>query len=243
MKAREKPKFESETGRQIYDYVERNGAVKATEIADYVHSNPEEFRHQLAMLKRDGYLEEHEGRLRLALETGTAEQYSTDEFGFVVRPAREEDLSGIIGAIRQVAAERTYIVAETVAEALDHEGALLRHNERESRVFFVASVDDEVVGWAHLTVPEFEKLRHTAELTVGVLEDYRGHGIGSHLVQRGLEWARSNGFEKVYQSLPATNQEAVKFLESQGWETEAIRQKHYKIGDEYVAEQMMAYLF
>ena len=243
MKAREKPKFESEIGKQIYDFVERSGAVRPTEVDDYVQTNPEEFRHQLALLKRDGYLEEHDGKLRLALETGTAEQYTTDEFDFVIRPAREEDLSGIIGAIRQVAAEKTDIVAESVAEALDQEGALLRHNEQESRVFFVASVDDEVVGWAHLYVPEFEKLRHTAELTVGVLEDYRGHGIGSHLVQRSLQWARSNGLEKVYQSLPATNQDAVNFLEEQDWETEAIRQKHYKIGDDYVAEQMMAYLF
>jgi N-acetylglutamate synthase-like GNAT family acetyltransferase len=243
MKAREKPKFESEIGRQIYDFVERSGAVRPTEVDDYVQTNPEEFRHQLALLKRDGYLEEHDGKLRLALETGAAEQYTTGEFDFVIRPAREEDLSGIIGAIRQVAAEKTDIVAESVAEALDQEGALLRHNEQESRVFFVASVDDEVVGWAHLHVPEFEKLRHTAELTVGVLEDYRGHGIGSHLVQRSLQWARSNGLEKVYQSLPATNQDAVNFLEEQGWETEAIRQKHYKIGDDYVAEQMMAYLF
>ena len=39
---------------------------------------------------------------------------------------------------------------------------------------------------------------------------------------------------------PATNEEATAFLEERGWDTEAVRADHYKIGDEYVDEVMMA---
>ncbi|MGA9399444.1 N-acetyltransferase family protein, partial [Haladaptatus sp.] len=162
------------------------------------------------------------------------------EIEFVIRPARQEDLSGIVGAIRQVAQEGSYIVAETVADEIDHQEALLRHNDLESRMFFVATVGDEVVGWVHLHAPELDKLSHTAELTVGVLDEYQGHGIGSHLLERGLEWAGANGYEKVYQSAPSTNENAIDFLEAHGWETEAVRKNHYKIDGEYVDEVMMA---
>jgi ribosomal protein S18 acetylase RimI-like enzyme len=75
---------------------------------------------------------------------------------------------------------------------------------------------------------------------VGVLDDYQGHSIGSHLLERGLEWAASNDYEKVYQSAPSTNEYAIEFLKDHGWETEAVREDHYKIDDEYVDEVMMA---
>lgn len=191
-------------------------------------------------LKRDGYLDEPDGALYVALEAGTAEEYTTDGVEYVIRPARQEDLSGILGTIRQITEEKTYLEAESVAEQLDYEGVLIRHNDVETRIFFVATVTDDVVGWAHLEAPELEKLSHAAKLTIGVLEDYLRHGIGSHLLHRGLEWAATQGYRKVYNSIPATNQEAARFLEEHGFETEAIRKEHYMIDDESVDELMMA---
>lgn len=232
--------FGHEDRKRIYEYVESRGEVEADDVCDRLRVDPGGFRHHVAILKRDGYLEERDGRLRAAFEEGAAEEYDADGVEFTIRPARQEDLSGIVGAIRRVAEERTYIVAESVADEIDHQETLLRHNEIESRMFFVATVGDEVVGWVHLNAPELQKLSHTAELTVGVLEDYRGHGIGSHLLERGLEWAGSHGLEKVYQSVPSTNEDAIAFLEAHGWETEAVRKDHYKIDDAYVDEVMMA---
>ena len=240
MRMDETLEFGHDDREAIYEYVERHGAVEPGEVRATLRIDPGGFRHHVAILRRDGYLEESDGSIRVALDAGEQEEFSTREVEFAIRPARQEDLSGIVGAIRQVAEERTYIVAESVADEIDHQEALLRHNEIESRMFFVATVDEEVVGWVHLRAPELEKLDHTAELTVGVLEEYRGHGIGSHLLERGLEWAASNGYEKVYQSVPSTNEDAIAFLETHGWETEAVREHHYKLDGEYVDEVMMA---
>jgi ribosomal protein S18 acetylase RimI-like enzyme len=226
--------------KRIYEYVERHGAVEPAELRDRLDVDPRGFRHHVAILKRDGRLEVDDGRLTVAVEASAEEEFVSDDLEFHIRPARQEDLSGVVGAIRQVAGEKTYIEAESVADEIDHEEALLRHNELESRMFFVATVEDEVVGWVHIHAPELEKLSHTAELTVGVLEEYRGHGIGSHLLSRGLEWAGSNGYEKVYQSVPSTNEDAIAFLEEHDWETEAIREDHYKLNGHYVDEVMMA---
>lgn len=242
MKATEQPRFETTDRRRIYEYVERKGAVRPEELYEeqVVRVEPERFRQLVAILKRDGYLTEVDGKLRVALEAGTVEEYNTANVSFEIRPARQEDYSGILGVIEQVASERTYIEAESVAEQVSNEDALIRHNEQDTRLFFVATVGDEVVGWCHVESPEREKLRHTAELTLGVLEAYRGETIGSHLLQRGLTWARSNGYEKVYQSLPATNESGITFLEDHGWEVEARRVDHYRIDDEDVDEVMLA---
>ncbi|MFT4881505.1 MAG: ribosomal protein S18 acetylase RimI-like enzyme, partial [Salinirussus sp.] len=158
-------------------------------------------------------------------------------------PARQEDFEGLVETIRDVTAERTYVVAESVAERLLYEDTVTRHNTVESRVFFVATVDGEVVGWTHLSLPQVDKMQNNAKLTVGVRESCRGNGIGSQLLGRALDWAEANGYQKVYNSVPATNDGALAFLESHGWETEGTRRDHYTIGNQLVDEVMMAYTF
>lgn len=225
----------------IYRYVERAGTADPEDLRQSLHMDPRAFGHHVAILKRDGILEEDShGNLRVAYEADVEEEFSEDDVEFTIRQARQEDLTGLVGAIRQAVESKTYVDAETVADVLDSEGVLLRHNEVESRMFFVATVSDEVVGWVHIKHPETDKLSHTAELTVGVLEEYRGHGIGSHLLERGIEWGATQGYEKIYQSVPATNEDAVAFLESHDWEVEAVREDHYKIEEEYVDEVMLA---
>jgi len=240
MQLTEPLEFDHDDRRDIYDYVESHGSVQGDRARRALNMEPRAFGHHVAILKRDGVLEAVGDELRVAYEDDTEREFRSEGVEVHIRRAREEDLTGLVGVIRQSIGGGTYVDAETVADVVDHEEVLLRHNELESRVFFVATVDDEVVGWVHIDINEAEKLHHTAELTVGVLEEYRGQTIGSELLSRGVDWAAENGIEKIYNSLPATNERGIAFLEDHGWETEAVRQNHYKFVDDYVDEVMMA---
>jgi len=240
MELSDKIDFDHRDRQDIYEYVEANGATRPGKLRQALGMGERAFGHQTAILRRDGVLEEVDGKLRIAFDTGAEEEFEADDVEFKIRQAREEDLTGLVGAIRQAIGGGEYVNAETVADVVDSEGVLLRHNELESRMFFVATVEGEVVGWVHLKHPEVEKLSHTAELTIGVLKEYRGNDIGSHLLERGLEWASSQGFEEIYNSIPATNETAISFLEERGWEEEARREDHYKMNGDYVDEVMMA---
>ena len=232
--------FDHDDREDIYEYVESHGATRPEKIRQSLNMGERAFGHHQAILRRNGVLEQVDGKLRIAFSTGAEEEFEAEDVEFKIRQAREEDLTGLVGSIRQAIGGGEYVDAETVADVIDSEGVLLRHNELESRMFFVATVESEVVGWVHLKHSEIEKLSHTAELTVGVLEEYRGHGIGSHLLERGLEWAGTQGFEKIYNSIPASNETAIEFLSARGWEEEARREDHYKLDGEYIDEVMMA---
>ena len=234
--------FSHRDRKEIYEHVEQQGTVDYDEARKALRMDETAFGHHIAILKRDGVLERAEDdRLRVAFEQGEEETYTADDIEYAIRQAREEDLTGLVGAIRAAIGEKTYIEAESMADILDHQNVLLRHNALESRMFFVATIENEVVGWVHLNMPEMEKLSHTAELTVGVLEEYRGLGIGSRLLKRGTKWATTSGIEKLYSSVPSTNETAIEWLEDHGWETEAVREDHYKLEGEYIDEVMMAY--
>jgi len=241
MQSLDRPTFESETSKAIYQYVERHGTAARHQTRSALDVAPDEFRTELEELITKGYLEDDGGTLRIELNAGSVEEYETDDVEYTIRPARQEDFESLVETIRDVTAEETYVVAESVAERLLYEDAVNRHNTVESRVFFVATVDGEVVGWTHLDVAQMEKLQSSAKLTVGVRDDYRSYGIGSKLLKRALDWAEANGYQKVYNSVPSTNDGALAFLESHGWNTEGIRKDHYTIGDDLVDEVMMAY--
>jgi ribosomal protein S18 acetylase RimI-like enzyme len=243
--------------KDIYEYVERHGTVRPVEVRRALNLDPGEFGHHLTLLKRDGYLREDEDdRLQVAFRESAAEAYESDGLAFTVRQAHQGDIDGLSEVVRTVAEEGSYIEAETVADVIDHERVVTRHNQVRSRLFFVATVGEDggsgsgadadadangvIVGWVHLDMPEAEKLAHTAVLTVGIDPDYRGHGVGSALLQRGMDWARERGFEKLYNSIPSTNEGAIAFLEEHGWVTEAVRHDHYRVDDEYADEVMMA---
>lgn len=240
MPAFEPLEFSHADRRRIYEHVERYGSVSADDLPRNLGIDPAGFRHHVAILKRDGLIAEGDGKLWVDFEEGTQEEFETGDWTITIRQARQDDLEGLTDVIRQVASVKSDIVAESVADVLDHEEVLLRHNDVASRMFFVATIDEEVVGWVHLEAPELEKLAHTAKLTVGVLPEHQGYGIGSKLLERGLSWAGANGYEKLYNSIPSTNDDAIAFLESEGFETEAVREDHYKIDEEYIDEVMMA---
>lgn len=243
MQATERPTFASEASKRIYEYVERHGTAKRNVLLDVSSVPADEFRTAFERLKSKGYLAEDGGTVRLALELGAVEEFETDAGNVTVRPGSQRDFEGLVDTIRAVTAEETYVVAESVAEQLLYEDAVTRHNTVESRVFFVATIDGDVVGWTHLDLPQVARIQETAQQTVGVEEACRGYGIGSQLLQRGLDWAEANGYRKVYNSVPVTNERALEFLDAHGWETEAIRKDHYTIDDEYVDEAMMTYRF
>ena len=204
-------------------------------------------------LKERGYLAESDGKVRVAL-SGTATELDLADGTVTIRPAREEDRDGIVDTMREVADETTYIVAENVATRLERDSALVRANGERSRAFFTAVFEPDaeteedaeaerisrVVGWLHVDAPELPALRHTAELTVGVTPEFRRNGIGATLLESGLEWADDAGYEKVYQNVPATNEEAIAFLEENGWQREGVHEGQYCIDGEYVDEVMLA---
>jgi len=230
----------------------------------YTESVPpteDELQSCLETLQAEGYLTDIDGKFRIALSATTAD-LECDEGVIVIRPAREEDRAGIVETMRTVAEDETYVVAETVAMELDRESALVRANEARSRIVFVAilvpepdegaetdssderteppETDGDVVGWLHIDAPTLPPLRHTAELTVGVDPQYRRRGIGSALLEYGLEWASDAGYQKCYQNVPATNDVALAFLEAHGWQRDGEHEGQYCLDGEFVDEIMLA---
>lgn len=268
--------FESDVQGRIYEYVERRGEATREEVRDAVRvertagakpprSGTEpasrlsvaEFNEYIDELLDSGPLVERDDTLYISADA-EERTHEAESFEYTVRPADEGDRRAVAALIREVAAEGAIVVDERAADAIERDDALIRLNERESRMVFVATREidegeaghparsiggrdgEEIIGWVRIQGFELPARDHTAELTVGVASEYREQGIGGTLLERGMSWAAEEDCIKVYQSLPATNEDALELLEEHDWEPEATRTDHYKIDGELVDEIQLA---
>lgn len=98
----------------------------------------------------------------------------------------------------------------------------------------VALYDDQPAGYLVTEPKQTLRLKHTAWLNMGVLEVFRGKGIGKMLVDAAFERIQDEKtIEIVYLMVRADNFPAVKLYHQKGFETIATLEKDTKIGSQY----------
>jgi len=83
----------------------------------------------------------------------------------------------------------------------------------------IAEENNKAVGYLVASSKEisYRKSRCAELQNMGVSPDYRSKGIGSMLIQECLEWAKKEGYQKVYVSAYFGNIDAIKFYKKNGF--------------------------
>lgn len=110
-------------------------------------------------------------------------------------------------------------------------------------LLLVALDDENIVGFisAQRGVPR--RIRHTAYIVVGILEKFRGRGIGSRFFSELDIWAKENNITRLELSVICSNFIAKHLYEKNGFEVEGIKRNTMIIDGEYVDEFSMAKLY
>lgn len=82
----------------------------------------------------------------------------------------------------------------------------------------IAVVDGKVVGTAGIeAVGKKHKLRHRAELGIGILKEYWGLGLGKALTKACIQCAKEAGYTQVELNVVAENEAAISLYQSLGF--------------------------
>lgn len=91
--------------------------------------------------------------------------------------------------------------------------------ERNDGCCLVAEEDGNFLGYVNggtKDVP-YRKSKYFEIENLGVIPDRKGTGLGSRLLESVIEWAKSNGYQKIYVESYANNQEALAFYRKHGF--------------------------
>lgn len=159
----------------------------------------------------------------------------------IVIPIAEQHIESFRTAVDRVARERRYL-ALLEAPPLEAVREFVRGNIRNGNPQFVALVDGVVVGWCDIIPRDWESLRHSGVLGMGVIPEYRGQGIGGVLLTATLEAAKWKGLTRIDLTVRTDNGPARRLYEKFGFVHEGRLLRHLKIDGEYRDSDQMVLL-
>lgn len=149
-----------------------------------------------------------------------------------ITPIAEEHIVSFHRCLDSVARERLYL-AMVQAPPLESTRSFVLGNIENDHPQFVALADGEVVGWCDISPRKLEGFRHCGELGMGVLQPYRGQGIGERLAVAALGKAKNKRLERIELEVYASNIPAIKLYEKLGFTVEGVRKNARKIDGKY----------
>lgn len=143
-------------------------------------------------------------------------------------------------ALHSVAQERIYLAlteAPPIEDVAKFQQKIISAN---NPTYYALDTNDRVVGWCDIVPHGDPHTKHRATLGMGILEEFRGRGIGSKLMASALEHAKTCGLEKIELSVYTTNERAIALYKKHGFEQEGLLKKYRKLDKKYCDCLMMA---
>lgn len=139
----------------------------------------------------------------------------------VLRNGTAEDARAALDTFNLTHAETDYLLTYPDEGGLTLEGEakyLQETAESDGEIEVLAEVSGSIVGTAGVShVGSKEKLRHRAELGIGIERAYWGLGIGRALVEACIECARTAGYAQLELEVVADNERALALYQSVGF--------------------------
>ncbi len=96
---------------------------------------------------------------------------------------------------------------------------------RNNRGLWLVAVNThkKIVGEVDITVKDFARIKHNGLLTIGVLPEYQGQGLGSLLLDHAFSWALAQNLLRIELSVFENNEPAKGLYRKFGFVTEGVR--------------------
>lgn len=101
------------------------------------------------------------------------------------------------------------------------------------RGLWLVAVNDAqtIVGEVDITIKNFARIKHNGFLTMGIVPDYQGLGLGTALMQAALAWATERGLLRLELSVFKINIVAQHLYQKFGFVVEGVRKNYLKNTD------------
>ncbi len=149
-----------------------------------------------------------------------------------IQEAHALHIQGIQSAFAAVAREGRYF-SSSEALAIDHFAPWMERNLHGTFPQIVALDGDAVIGWSIVCSNDQPFLRHCGTLFIGLLPDWRGHGIGGQMLAASLDGARRGGLTRIELEVYEDNHNAIALYRRMGFKVEGLKPRAHLIGTDY----------
>lgn len=158
-----------------------------------------------------------------------------------IRSIREEDSKAFLDMLLKLDRQTELMMYEVGERStrLENIQTAIRICKNENSLLLIATDDDKIIGFLGAARGKFNRNRHSADITIGILEEYRHRGIGSAMFERMEQWAETSGIVRLELTVMCHNTQAVRLYEKKGFFIEGIRKKSLYVNQKYIDEYYM----
>jgi RimJ/RimL family protein N-acetyltransferase len=161
----------------------------------------------------------------------------------IIRKVRIEDVEQLLHLRMQLDNETQFMLFEPGERNIDlneQRRQLEDTLSQEKQMIFVAEHNGKLVGYLAAIGGKVLRTRHSAEIVIGILQEFTGQGIGTQLFMAMEQWARQQQLHRLELTVMAHNTAGIALYKKQGFEIEGTRRHAYIINGQYVDEYYMA---
>jgi RimJ/RimL family protein N-acetyltransferase len=155
----------------------------------------------------------------------------------ILREAGPADAEAMITFVNQVAGESdnlTFGEGEFHITLEQEKNILADFQHGLNQLFLIGEIDGEIVGNLTFRGGPRPRVAHAGEFGLSVLKKYWGMGIGKHLMEYLIEWAREVGVvRKINLRVKEDNEGAIQLYKKIGFEEEGRLTREFYINGKY----------
>lgn len=164
----------------------------------------------------------------------------------LIREARSSDASRILEYIDRISCESDFLTfgQGEFEMSIEQEEQFLDSIARQNNaLFIIAEIDSKIIGTASFSGGARPRISHIGELSVSVLKEYWGNGIGTELVKYIIDWCKNSGIiKKINLIVRNDNFSAIHVYKKLGFTEEGVITREFQIKSEFYSALFMGYI-
>jgi len=112
---------------------------------------------------------------------------------------------------------------EYTASLKQETGFINHYNESYNSSILVSELGGELIGFLGAEGGRSKKVKHSANIFLGVRKKYWGQGVASSLMIETMSWARRIRLKRLELAVSSNNHKAIKLYHSHGFELEGVK--------------------
>lgn len=163
----------------------------------------------------------------------------------IIRQAKKSDAVEILECVNKFGSESDFLTfgsGEFVMSVEQEEDHLDNISRQNNAIYLVAEIDSKIIGTLSFSGGRRPRIAHIGEISVSVLKEYWGNGIGTELVKYFIEWCRqSKIIRKINLIVRNDNYSAIHVYKKLGFTEEGVITRELQINGIFYDALFMGY--
>ncbi|WP_404443217.1 GNAT family N-acetyltransferase [Sutcliffiella horikoshii] len=163
----------------------------------------------------------------------------------IIREIRIEDAESLLILIEEVETTSAFMLMEPGEREMTLEQQKKRIeiiDKQKNSTIFIAEENGKFFGYLFVMGGSVKRTKHSAYLVIGILQEYRGKGIGTKLFDHASIWALKQNISRLELTVVTENESGVALYKKSGFDIEGTKRNSLMINDRAYDEYYMAKL-